>query len=374
MALLLGGMLLVSACRDTITEPRNLAPSLSEGATVLSNDERVRTRTVLTPSGGWQITETTLGLDDCTSRPGGSAAMAINDSSWIVGWVIRNSDWGGCVQQAFLLRPGKSVVNVAPRRLDPVARGINNAGTIVGSADHRPFKWTQSGGLRFLKTLGGVEGEAVDINDRGQMVGWTMTSTGARHPVLWSAAGNVHDLWPMTTAIRISTDGVVSGSAVIAGVQHAVTWSRGVMTDLGTRGEGAEAISADWTGEAVANYWDGANHGDMHAVFANTEPPAFVPVPTLGGVGNLALDATFYPTRAVVGWSLTYEDPYRWYIAPFYWSPASGSLRLSEGATEYFFLGAANALNGKGEIVGYLNSLDIMNSYAVLWTVKSLPN
>jgi probable HAF family extracellular repeat protein len=85
--------------------------------------------------------------------------------------------------------------------LNSWARGINNAGVIVGESDTadrhvRAFRW-ENGVMTDLGTLGGDNSSASRINDNGDIVGWAETAGGERHAVAW-LGGRIVDL---TTAL-----------------------------------------------------------------------------------------------------------------------------------------------------------------------------
>ncbi len=76
------------------------------------------------------------------------------------------------------------------------AVAINNRGQVVGftmranrtpprnSATHA-FVW-ERGTMTDLGTLGGRSSEATAINDRGQIIGWSHARDGSPHAVLWT--------------------------------------------------------------------------------------------------------------------------------------------------------------------------------------------
>ena len=70
------------------------------------------------------------------------------------------------------------------------AWGINNLGQVVGysytSTGKHAFIWDAVNGMQDLGTLGGSQSEAFGINDFGQAVGYSYTSTGQRHAALWT--------------------------------------------------------------------------------------------------------------------------------------------------------------------------------------------
>jgi probable HAF family extracellular repeat protein len=141
--------------------------------------------------------------------------------------------------------------------------GINECGDAVGYAEAakpdpngedfcffgtqltcRPFLWHQ-GDMRELPTLGGNNGQASAINNRGQIVGTaetTVTDSGCppyqtAPPVLWEK-GKVQQLPtvegdPDGYALGINELGqVVGGTGTCSGNSHAVLWENGSAIEL----------------------------------------------------------------------------------------------------------------------------------------------
>jgi probable HAF family extracellular repeat protein len=139
------------------------------------------------------------------------------------------------------------------------AHVINNRGQIVGSAensthdpncippqvlDFEPVIWESKHGTVEITQLslppGDTAGDALWINDNGQAVGITGTCTTNVHGVLWQN-GMVRDLGNLggtmnTIPFAINSRGQAVGSSDLPGDTnfHAFLWQHGVMADLGT--------------------------------------------------------------------------------------------------------------------------------------------
>jgi uncharacterized membrane protein len=71
------------------------------------------------------------------------------------------------------------------------SRGINTQGiAIIGRSNERgesqSFVWIPNQGIFELPTIGGHETVANDINDHGQIAGWTRDENGVAHAVIWT--------------------------------------------------------------------------------------------------------------------------------------------------------------------------------------------
>jgi len=185
-----------------------------------------------------------------------SEALVINDHGQVAG----NSDTrvkgidGEPVGHAFLWQKGKiRDLGTLPGRPDSWPQAINDRGQIVGYAQTKvkykqgepeghAFLW-EKGRMRDLGTLGGLESGASDINERGQIVGGADVRGGDEHAFLWQA-GKMRDLG-VGTAVDINDRGEIVGWSEVGGFEHAVLWQDGKRHDLGT-------LPGGWWSRAVA--------------------------------------------------------------------------------------------------------------------------
>jgi probable HAF family extracellular repeat protein len=174
-----------------------------------------------------------------------SAAYGINNNGQIVGVSYTSNN----EQHAFLWQNGqmKDLGGI-----DSYALDINNSGQVVG------FAYTQqqgqayaylyeNGQMKNLGTLGGANSVAYGINDNGQVVGYSDTTdhpSGDQHAFLWendqmrdlgtfgvyNEDGNTH-----STAEAINNNGQAVGSSMTSSAeQHAALYENGQIRDLST--------------------------------------------------------------------------------------------------------------------------------------------
>ena len=130
-----------------------------------------------------------------------------------------------------------------PGAVSSEALGINDRGWVVGWSDvgdavSRAFLW-RDGRMTDLGSLGGAGGSSVahGINRRGDIVGSSSAPEGSR-AVLWRD-GRMVDLGTLGGSIGVATgindrDEIVGYSTTSTEEYHAFLWRGGRMTDLGT--------------------------------------------------------------------------------------------------------------------------------------------
>jgi probable HAF family extracellular repeat protein len=154
---------------------------------------------------------------------------------------------------------------------------VNNRGQVAGAASNavsdplaldffplsgtqtRPFLW-QNGVMQDLGTLGGPDGFAVTVNNRGQVLGLSLTRPNslAQDGFLWENGimQDIPDAFGGTDVnpFYLNNQGQAVGDATLAEDQtnHPFLWQNGIMTDLGTLGgDNGGALWVNEIGEVV---------------------------------------------------------------------------------------------------------------------------
>jgi len=274
-----------------------------------------------------------------------SNALAVNDMGQVVGL----SEMPSGIAQGFLWDAVNGIHSVGSFNEHSEAWDINELGQVAGETYTlgnviHPFLWSPdtlngiTGTMYDLSTLGGAEAGAWQINDRGQVTGWSdLSAPGAWRPFLW-------------------TPTLVNGTT-------------GMLADLGTLGGiGAETYAINAMGQ-TAGYSVEPTHGYTRAILWTPDVPngqtgTMYDLGTLGG--NNAEAREINASGAVAGRSWLLGDT----IAhAFKWTPLTPN--ASTGVMEDLgTLGGdssfAYGMNDQGQVVGRSNDAN-GDSRAFLW-------
>jgi probable HAF family extracellular repeat protein len=238
-----------------------------------------------------------------------SYVLAVNDLGEAVGWAETSSgarfpvlwDRRGRVLDLTMFLNGVS---------EGAAAGINDNHQVVGNYTqsdlHRAFIWTAIDGVcKDLGTLGGMESQAVAINEIGQVIGrskdangqWKLfvitpqDTNGDGVPDTWYSQGSpglnglMHDLGSLggndtgdiDETEAVNNKGVVVGRSSVlspgtASYYHAFGWSSETgMVDLGTLGgDSSEALAVSDYGQVVG--YSVTADGVTHAFVVRPQP------------------------------------------------------------------------------------------------------
>lgn len=196
---------------------------------------------------------------------GASQALAINDTGQTAGRITN----GG--ESAFLEEGGN--LRFIAHELDGYAIAMNNVGQILlkrlDADGFRTLLW-QAGNLTDLGSLGGPNTQGQDINDAGQVVGWSQTAAGQYHAFRWENGAMV-DLSAVagefSSAVAINEKGeILLKSSAVEG-DKTLLYANGQVTDLKNFGF-AYAVPADLNNRGEIVGWLKTEQGEIRAFLA----------------------------------------------------------------------------------------------------------
>jgi probable HAF family extracellular repeat protein len=317
-----------------------------------------------------------------------SCAMDLNNRGWTLsqeGVMDPPSNFVGAP-----VLTGRAVINIGEFKIDLGTLGgpnswmnwggINDYGQAVGDAETavpdpdgedictfgthktcRPFLW-QFGHMRALPTLGGNNGQASDINNRGEIAGTAQTTVSDTTcspskplqtilPVIWEK-GRVRTLPtldgdPDGIAIAINDRGHAVGSTGnCVGANHAVSRENDTAVKLQDFGNGATAQGINSRGEIVGI----VNSADNTTIFAALwENGALTNLRTLPG--DFAAIATGINSRGQIVGS-TLDSGFNWVHGFIYQDGKMTDLNTLFPESSNLFATMANKINERGQISG----------------------
>ena len=322
-----------------------------------------------------------------------ACAMSVNDEGWteIMAW---NGDPAQDVNFIVAtLLSGRALIDVDGFKLDLGTLGgknswmnwgeINNFGQIVGLSETavpdpngedicgfgthltcRPFLW-QFSHMSALPTLGGNNGEASAINNRGQIVGMAedgtvdsscppdTTNNRIQLPVLWEngrahalpTAGHDPDgfaLWINDHGHAVGTSGTCGGAT-----SHAVLWENDTVSPLPDLGAGAIAYGINNRGQIVGSVYFSPGGATRYA--ALWQNGVLTNLGTLPG--DLSAIATGINEQGQVVGS-TWDSHFNWSRAFIYQHGKMTDLNTLFPDSSNLFATMANKINERGQISG----------------------
>jgi len=262
--------------------------------------------------------------------------------------------------------------------LDPNGEDICGFGTHLTC---RPFLW-QNGHMSALPTLGGNNGQASAINNRGQIVGFAengtvdsscppnTTNNRIALPVLWEK-GNAQALPtvgsdPDGVAFWINNQGQAVGySGTCTAALHAVSWENGAASPLPDLGTGAIAEGISNQGKIVGIVGSADGTTQYGALWQNGVLTNLGLLP--GDFGGIA--SGINNKGQVVG--SNYDSNFNWSHGFIWQNDVMTDLNTLFPANSNLFAVMANKINERGQISGMaivLSGPDAGNIHAFLAT------
>ena len=188
-----------------------------------------------------------------------SLANAVGSGGRVVGWA-RLAD---ATRHAFLYRSGAMEDLGTLGGSYSMAFAVNRADVVVGASsvnDGRneiPFVWTDATGMQALPVPEGYGGQALDLNDAGEIAGYLTDGQGALRA--FRSDGHTVEMLagldlPGSKAYGISENGTVVGYAMAGEASphfHGVLWRGNTIQDLGAL-SGGHSVAYDVAEDGTA--------------------------------------------------------------------------------------------------------------------------
>ena len=341
-------------------------------------------------------------LHDLGALPGGSSASTWISADGLIAGVAENGEldplYPGLPQLRAVLWQRGAITDLGTLPgggFQSAARSVNDFGQVVGAAlnnvpdansmqlgtfwlwsgispayayQTRAFLWDRRNGMQDLGTLpGGTDAQAIFINDRGQVLGWSYVgnepTSACTFPIttgsfLWDRAHGMIDLGNFGGTCTIASDlnnrGQIVGASNLTGdsASAAFLWERGSLHQLpgfpGGNFTGATTIN-DLGQSAGFAYLSGDSA--FHAVLWKNRH-------SIADLGALGADLCSYATsinelNQIVGSSLDNCDPETAISQAFLWESGSlADLNSLLPPNSNLDLQVAVTINNRGEIAG----------------------
>jgi len=269
-------------------------------------------------------------------------------------------------------------LGVLPGGYRSSALDINDLGQIVGWSESpgpyfplkHAFLWTRDTGMVDLGTFQDTDTEALSINNVGQVMGAALISTFPFRGFFWTPESGMIDLGSLGGTFTIPYDmnnlGQITGTSQTASsCCDAFLWTPGTgMIDIGSFGGLSTGVAVNNLGH-VAGQSDTAE-GLGHAFFWNGGMLA--DLSTLGGRNSFSVDLN--DADQIAGESETAANTQEGFV----WMEETGILALGTLGGP---LTSVNKMNNAGQVVGFSDlpgpGLPDGPSDAVLWDVGPPP-
>jgi probable HAF family extracellular repeat protein len=267
---------------------------------------------------------------------------------------------------------------------------INSSGAVVGCSDtassegypctgtvsgQHAFYWTKSGGLKDLDTLpGGNISAAIGLNDSGEVVGYSNTSTGllTEYNFIafeWTSAVGMVNLGKLSggsasCAFGVNATGVIAGDSFVSStVVDATNWTNRKIKNLGALPKSifTAALGINDSSEIVGESVFGYGPPFTSHAFKWTSTGGMKDLGTLSG-GDTSMANGINSSGIVVGQSNS-GSVVTWHAVKWDAGDEIEDLGTLPGGT----YSIAFAINDSNQIVGYGNVADNA-AHAMLWT------
>lgn len=337
------------------------------------------------------VAQTSYSVIDLGALPNDNlgCAMALNNQGWTL-IMAGNVAPGELKSSSGTLLNGRAVIDIDGVKTDLGTLGgpnswmnwgaINDHGQVVGMAETsvpdpndenicqfatglqcRPFLW-QNNNMSALPTLGGNNGQASQINNRGQIAGTAETPdldsgcpASAPHlislPVLWEE-GQVQALPtvggdPDGFAMAINDQGQAVGfSGICTGAIHGILWENGTAVPLPDLGTGAIAESINDHGQIAGIIGSADGTTEFGALWQNGVLTSLGTLP-----GDFAAIATGINNRGQIVGS-TLDSHFNWSHTFIWQDGVMTDLNTLFPASSNLCALMANKINERGQISG----------------------